>query len=332
MPRTDPSALRALLGPRAWLCHRALTGEPGVLLPPLIDHHVHLHLIEESLLAAHGIGAVLDLGGDPSELVRRPKSSIPRAAYAGAFLTAPGGYPSGRAWAPPAMVREVSDASTHPGVRGGAATAVDEQATFGAGVIKVTLNTNAGPVLDDVTLAAIISAARAHALPVVAHVEGEGMARRAISAGAHALAHTPWTERLDRSLVRRAASSGLAWISTLDIHRDDPFSLATATANLGAFAAAGGRVLYGTDLGNGDLPVGVNARELAALRLAGLSAAAIIAAMIDPWPGAAHADADADAGIATFVAGNPPQTDDDVPAWLAGATVVPAEELIRDED
>ena len=108
---------------------------------------MHLHLIDERQLAPHGIAAAVDLGGDPVALARRPSDGFPRIAYAGAFLTAPGGYPVGRSWAPAEIAHEVTDASTHPGVPGGAATAVDEQAAFGASVIKVALNRAAGPVL-----------------------------------------------------------------------------------------------------------------------------------------------------------------------------------------
>ncbi|MET0782012.1 MAG: hypothetical protein ABWZ16_10870, partial [Microbacterium sp.] len=68
MPHHDPFALRELLGPDAVLCRRALTGDAGVALPPLIDHHVHLHLVDERLLGSHGIAGVLDLGGDPVAL------------------------------------------------------------------------------------------------------------------------------------------------------------------------------------------------------------------------------------------------------------------------
>src|SRR3954453_5931394 len=98
MPRVDDFAVRGLLGPGAALCRRAITGEHGVSLPPFIDHHVHLHLIDEAPLLARGIAGVLDLGGDPVALARRPKSHMPRVAYAGAFLTAVGGYPAGRGW------------------------------------------------------------------------------------------------------------------------------------------------------------------------------------------------------------------------------------------
>lgn len=331
MSHTDPAALRALLGPRVSLRHRSLTGEHGVALPPLIDHHVHLHLIDPTGLAAHGIAGVVDLGGDPAALVRLPRDGMPRAVYAGAFLTAPGGYPSGRSWAPRATVREVTDASGSPGVPGGARTAVDEQAEFGASVIKLALNEDAGAVFDDATLSSLIAAAHRRGLPVVAHVEGGDTARRAIDAGVDALAHTPFTTLLVPDLVHRAAAAGQAWISTLAIHGARSTERDIAMANLRAFAGAGGRVLYGTDLGNGDLPVGVNVGELAALRGAGLGADAIIAALADPWPGISPIDDD-DPGIATFVPGPAPRTEDDVPAWLARATVVPSEELIHDEE
>ena len=84
-------------------------------------------------------------------------------------------------------------------------------------------------------------------------------------------------------------------------------------------------VLYGTDLGNGDLPVGVNVRELEALTAAGVRGSALIEALTDPWPFAERSH-----GVATFVPGEPPGDVDAIPAWLAGATVLPTEELIPD--
>ncbi|MCP2635329.1 hypothetical protein K0817_001955 [Microbacterium sp. HD4P20] len=325
--RASTHALQALLGERAALCRRAITGEHGVSLPPLIDHHVHLHLIDAGLLARGGIAGVVDLGGDPIALARREHDGIPRVAYAGAFLTAVGGYPVGRTWAPPPIAREISDPSTHPGVHGGAATAVDEQASFGASVVKVSLNATAGPVLDRATLDAVVASARERRLPVVAHVEGDGMLQLALDAGVDVLAHTPFTEHVGRRLTARAVAAGQRWISTLAIHDGHADESARARVNLAGFAAAGGRVLYGTDLGNGDLPVGVNPAEVAALDGAGVRGAALIEAMAAPWPGAEEIS-----GVSTFVPGTPPASLDDVPAWIAAATVVPSEELIHDEN
>jgi hypothetical protein len=322
----DPHALRALLGPGAALCHRAITGEHGVSLPPFTDHHVHLHLIDEARLAEGGIAGVVDLGGDPVELARREKHGIPRVAYAGAFLTAPGGYPAGRSWAPPEIVREVTDASTHPGVPGGAATAVDEQVSFGASVIKVALNRAAGPVFDAASLAAVVQVARERGLPVLAHAEGDGMPQLALDAKVDGFAHTPFTGFVGRTFTAHAVTAGQVWISTLSIHRDDPEAAEFARVNLAGFVAAGGRVLYGTDLGNGEQPVGVNAAEVAALDRAGVRGADLIAAMSDPWP-----LAEPPTGVSTFIPGPPPTRLDQVAAWLAFATVVPTEELIHDE-
>jgi hypothetical protein len=326
MHHADPFALRELLGPRASLGRRALTGEFGVSLPPFIDHHVHLHLVDEAGLAGGGIAAVVDLGGDPVAFARRPKSSIPRVAYAGAFLTAPDGYPASRVWAPDPVVREVADPSTHPGVHAGAATVVDEQAAFGASVIKVALNADSGPVFDPLTLRAVVASARQRRLPVVAHVEGAGMTLLALDTGVDVLAHTPFTEMLDPAIIGRAARAGQRWISTLEIHRDDPASRRISGANLSAFAAAGGRVLYGTDLGNGEQPVGVNIGELEALDGAGIRGVALIDALTDPWPGFADSSA-----VATFIPGDVPRTLDEVPRWLGAATVVPTEELVHDD-
>lgn len=324
MLHADPFAIRELLGPGAAPGRRALTGEHGVVLPAFTDHHVHVHLIDETRLAPHGIAAAVDLGGDPVALARRPREGFPRLAYAGAFLTARGGYPAGRSWAPDAIVREVTDASTHPGVPGGVATAIDEQAACGASVIKVALNRAAGPVFDIGTLSAIVACARERGLPVVAHVEGEGMTRLALDAEVDALAHAPFGEWLDGASIARAVALGQRWISTLSIH--DGLDAERAAINLATFAAAGGRVLYGTDLGNGDRAGGIQPAELAALDAAGVRGPALVAALADPWPGAEHTHA-----VATFVPGDAPSTLDEIPAWLGGATVVPDEEVVRDE-
>ena len=324
MRHIDPFAIRDLLGPDAAPGRRAITGEHGIVLPAFTDHHVHLDLIAEHDLAPHGIAAVVDLGGDPIALARRPLEGFPRVAYAGAFLTAPDGYPVGRSWASPAITREVTDASRHPGVTGSAATAVDEQASCGASVIKVALNGAAGAVFDDETLAAVVACARERGLPVVAHVEGEGMMRLALDAGIDVLAHTPFSEWLDGASIARAVALGQLWISTLAIH--DGIDRERAAINLATFAAAGGKVLYGTDLGNGERTVGIQPDELAALDAAGVRGPRLIATLTDPWPGI-----DVSHAVRAFVPGDPPQTLDEIPAWLSASTTVPDEEIVRDE-
>jgi imidazolonepropionase-like amidohydrolase len=257
---------------------------------------------------------------------RRHRDGLPRADFAGTFLTAPGGYPIGRPWAAPGCAREV-EADRGDGrsaLPSAAETAVSEQQAFGASVIKVALNADVGPVFDPTTLAAIVRAAHERGLPVVAHVEGDGMTRLAVEAGVDALAHTPFTEHVDDALVERAVAIGQHWISTLFVTGYGTVTPDSERAadNLRRFLDAGGRVLYGTDLGNGDQPLGVNADELALMAGAGLDAPALLAAITDPWPRPARAE-----GIATFVPGPVPDTLDDVPAWLATACLVPTEDL-----
>ncbi|WJL97115.1 hypothetical protein QSU92_08125 [Microbacterium sp. ET2] len=287
---------------------------------------MHLHLVDGERLPLGGVAAVVDLGGDPAILADRAAGSLPHVTYAGAFLTTLGGYPAGREWAPPAIVRQITDASPQIGRPGGAATAVDEQRLAGASVIKIVLH-HERPLPED-ALATIVDTAHAAGLPVVAHVEGEGMTRRALDAGVDALAHTPFSERLDAALIARAAAAQV-WISTLDIHRDDDHGAGIARENLRAFRATGGRVVYGTDLGNGDLPLGVNPRELRALLAAGCDAAALVAALTDPWPGTGSLP-----GVRTFLRGRPPRRSDGavdpdaLADWLSSASVLPTEDLL----
>ena len=210
------------LGPLAEAARRSLNGEHpgdvGTMLPPLVDHHVHLMIVGTDALADTALAAVLDLGA-PLDLVtaRRHHDGLPRVEFAGAFLTARGGYPVGRPWASDGSAREIDpyEGNGRSALPGPAETAVSEQHAFGASVIKVALNATAGPVFDRATLDAVIGAAHDRGLPVVAHVEGDGMTRLAIDAGVDALAHTPFTERVDDDLIARAVAAGQRWITTL---------------------------------------------------------------------------------------------------------------------
>lgn len=235
------------------------------VLPGFRDAHVHLALIDPPPLRATGIARVLDLGGWLPPHADSADGTGLEVAFAGQFLTAPGGYPSAQSWTPPGSVREVVSATD-------AAAAVDEQVVAGASLIKVTLNSAVGPVLSGALLTALVAQAHARGLPVVAHAEGAGQAAFAHRSGVDALAHTPFTERLsDAELVSMAGT--MTWISTLDIHGWGNYGpdYERALDNLRRFHAVGGTVRYGTDLGNGPLPLGLNRRELAALLSAGLT-------------------------------------------------------------
>ncbi len=167
--------------------------------PGLIDHHVHLGLIDRGQLGVSLLGRIHDLGWDPAA-INGLAGELPadlELRFVGPFHTAPGGYPSGRSWAPPASVRGVDSVRD-------AHRAVDRAVELGADAIKITLHAQF-PLLDDATLAALVHAAHEHGIPAVVHAEGAGLAERAIAAGADQLAHTPWTTPLSASWIRRAA-------------------------------------------------------------------------------------------------------------------------------
>ena len=246
----------------------------GTLVPGLCDAHVHSALVDLATVRAGGIAAVWDLGGVPERVAALAGPALPRIRFAGPFLIAPGGYPSDRSWAPPGSWREIRSAAD-------AVEAVDEVQTLGATLVKVTANAS-GPLLPAPTLKALVESAHAAGLPVVVHAEGPGTVDAAHEAGADILAHTPWTETVDSGLVR-ACAAHMTWISTLDIHGwgSSTPEQGTAIANLRRFHEYGGTVRYGTDLGNGPLPPGINPRELRALQSAGLSPAEILTAMTE---------------------------------------------------
>ncbi len=73
----------------------------------------------------------------------------------------------------------------------------------------------------------------------------------------------------------------MRWVSTLYIHGHGAVTpeLRTALDNLRRFHAAGGSVVYGTDLGNGPIPSGIHTYELRLLLEAGLDGDEMLGAL-----------------------------------------------------
>jgi imidazolonepropionase-like amidohydrolase len=249
------------------------------LIPGVIDHHVHIGLSDPRAVLRGGVTACRDLAWPPdrifelADISQATEFDGPAVVAAGPMITTPGGYPSRAGWCPAGGWVEVDDAEE-------AAEAVAGIAAQDPAVIKVSMNAEAGPVLSDRALVAVCETAHARGLAVTAHVQGPGQVDRALGAGVDELAHCPWTERLaEETIEALARRTGV--VSTLDIHsygRRTP-ALDVALDNLRRFAEAGGRVRYGTDLGNGPIPPGIDAREAALLADAGLNTAAILRAM-----------------------------------------------------
>jgi hypothetical protein len=258
--------LRPVAFGRVAVQQRGVPRVAGTIMPGIADRHVHLGLVNATALADTPVVEVHDLGWVPS-IARGWKINSPTGGLvkiAGAFLTAVGGYPLGRSWAPVGSVCELAGPTD-------GARAVDEAAAHGHDLIKVVLHSG-GPVLDDATLVAVVDAAHRRRLPVGVHVEGRGQARRAFEAGADMLVHVPWTESLTDDLLVAMARSML-WVSTFAIHSEAEHERALDNAR--RFIRLGGRLYYGTDMGNdihgGPMPVGVRSEEIIALGHAGLA-------------------------------------------------------------
>jgi imidazolonepropionase-like amidohydrolase len=233
----------------------------GFLMPAIADRHVHVRLADPGAVLLGGVAAVRDLAWPADDIFalanasELPSFNGPLIRAAGPMLTGRGGYPTKERWAPPGTGLELEGPEQ-------TARAVNELARRGAGVIKVSLNAEVGPTPSDAELAAVVESAHGRGLPVAAHVQGPGQAERAVGAGLDEFAHAPWTERLSEQLLEAAART-MRVVSTLDIlsFGDVTPELRTACDNLVRFRAAGGQVVYGTDLGNGAIPPGIDVRE-----------------------------------------------------------------------
>ncbi|MDN5771212.1 MAG: hypothetical protein L0H24_09995, partial [Microlunatus sp.] len=189
-------------------------------------------------------------------------------------------------------------------------------AAAGVDLIKVALHTGL-PLLGDDELRAVVQTAHRLDLPVTVHVEGLGQAARAAAVGADALAHTPWTERLSVELITTMAAR-MTWITTLAIHADDEEASDIALDNLTRFHAAGGGVRYGTDMGNGPRPLGLDPSELAGLAAAGLDPMSIMDSM---------ATAEQQPGRVSWSPYAPPQTSTETVEWLTSVRRCPTTDL-----
>lgn len=230
----------------------------GCLWPPVVDSHVHLALLPVGAdLAKHGVLAAVDLAAPERALAAPAPITL---IQSGPMITRPDGYPLDSWGADGYGIGCADDACI--------TSTIDRLAAEGAKVIKLPLDGNGLPADRAKTAAAY---AHKKNLRVAVHALTDASALVGAQIGADILAHTP-TEPLTDATI--AAWKGRAVISTLAA-----FGGREATVkNLAKLRAAGVTVLYGTDLGNTDVP-GPNEREMDLLRQAGLDDTAITDAM-----------------------------------------------------
>ena len=251
---------------------RGATVTPGV-----VDAHVHLAFARDpGRLVRSGVTAVRDLGWPPDRLgplVRSGWRAGLLVHVVGPILTAPGGYPTQAAWAPPGTGREVGGIDE-------AVTAVDDVVTLGASAVKVGLDDRHGPLLDEPTLAATVARAGEWGRIVTAHVGSAEALALAVAAGVGELAHVPFAAtRVPDDLVRRAVGAGLRLLPTLHCRDAGPSEEREAAQwFLRRWVELGGEVAYGTDLGNACTAPAVDGRELALLSAGGMTPAQVVVA------------------------------------------------------
>ena len=244
------------------------------LVPGFIDSHVHIGFADPNEVAAKGVTTVRDLGWPPDRIFPLVESSSTEGATgplilaAGPMLTAPGGYPTQASWAPAGTGAEVATVEE-------AVEQVHTNAARGSAVIKIALNPPVGPVLSLEVLRAIVETAREEGLKVTGHIYGLEELDKALDAGIDELAHMLMSpERLPQATIERMVDQGVVIVPTLSIRSGSERLI--AIDNLRRFQELGGKVVYGTDLGNAGPEPGIDRSEVRSMAEAGMSPLQVI--------------------------------------------------------
>jgi imidazolonepropionase-like amidohydrolase len=240
----------------------------ATILPGFIDLHVHFSREPEFLAAmlGGGITTARNVGSSLSALRPPGRLERMRVLMAGPLVTVPGGYPT-----------PIWGSSLAFDIRGPAAArrAIRLLAGRGAAVIKISLEPGGGawPMLSVAEVRAIVAEAHRDGIEVTAHAAGIEGIRRALAGGVDQLAHAPCGA--DDALLRGLVSQRIPVVPTLHVLRLAVGGCDTVTAR---FVELGGRLLYGSDIGNRGIPLGVDVVELRLMKEAGLTPVEVLAA------------------------------------------------------
>jgi len=248
---------------------RVIEWSEATLLPGFINAHVHNTQTARNRRswARGGVTTVRDLGA-PVDLpgcfdIRDRFNLDPenaRALAAGPLVTVPGGYPTGQF--PSLTVTSLEDARQK----------IDGLIDGGADVIKITLESGAGPILSPGEAAAIVETAHARGIPVSVHVTRLPDLERALDAGVDDIAHMV-AGRVPDAVIQRMVAAGVVWVPTLEpFHGRD-------SGNLRRFIDVGGLVAMGNDSGYiQGLVIGMPMPEIRQMHAAGMTPLEIIVA------------------------------------------------------
>lgn len=267
---------------------RVVDGADGVLLPGLIDAHVHVRTVDDlERLTAAGVTTALDMACWPQELVDslRHRPGLTDIRSAGIPATAPGSTHS--------RMPDRPDAALVSGPEQ-AEQFVRDRIAEGSDYIKLIADV---PGPDQHTLDALVAAAHAHGLRTVAHAATSVPYRMALAAGADVITHAPLDASLEDDTIAEMTRRATVAVPTLTMMSAvaERFFGGRAAAEagpgfhnarrtVGLLRAAGVPVLAGTDANaQPGAPAAISHgdslhRELELLVEAGLSAPEAITA------------------------------------------------------
>ncbi len=304
----------AALGPsgsvRAPSGARRIDGRGGTVLPGFWN--VHVHFIEErfadaahrpaealsaacrDMLTSRGFTTVVDLSSFPPNTValrkRAPSLDCPRILTTGVSMYPVGGVPI---YVRKLLGDTVADGLPQPRTGAEAAALVQEDVRLGARGVKLFVGTwlggNKTALMDLAVVQGAAAEAHRRGLVVFAHPgSAEGVAH-AVDGGVDVLAHTapdagPWTpELLGRMRARHMALAPTLSLWRVEMDRSGAPAefrerfIGSGAEQLRAFAAGGGEVLFGTDVGY--IPEQDADEEVGRMAAAGMDWRAVLASL-----------------------------------------------------